>query len=69
VRTSARDCEIRGGEYVAYDRADYRTALKVRLQPAKEGDPKAQIAWNQVPQAIDRGSGPRSIGKACCGSS
>jgi hypothetical protein len=29
IKTSAQDCEIRGGEYVAYDRADYTTALKV----------------------------------------
>ena len=29
VRTTAQDCRIRGGEYVAYDRADYKTALKV----------------------------------------
>ena len=26
IKTSAQDCEIRGGEYVAYDRADYRTS-------------------------------------------
>jgi len=31
VKTSARDCEIRGGEYVSYDRADYATALRVWL--------------------------------------
>ena len=29
------DCEIRGGEYVAYDRADYRTALAVWMETAK----------------------------------
>ena len=33
VRTTALDCGIRGGEYVAYDRADYRTALHVWLKP------------------------------------
>ena len=38
VRTSALDCEIRGGEYVAYDRADYRTVLEVWLESAKQGD-------------------------------
>jgi uncharacterized caspase-like protein len=38
IRTSAVNCGIRGGEYVAYDRADYRTALKVWLPKAKEGD-------------------------------
>src|SRR5215813_13990115 len=29
VRTSQADCEIRGGEYVSYDRANYQTALQV----------------------------------------
>jgi hypothetical protein len=29
IKTAAQDCEIRGGEYVAYDRADYRTSLNV----------------------------------------
>ena len=42
VKTSAAECEIRGGEYVAYDRADYRTALKVWLPQAEAGDPQAQ---------------------------
>lgn len=42
VRTTQRDCEIRGGEYVAYDRANYATALKIWLPQAQEGDPKAQ---------------------------
>src|SRR5262245_2329114 len=31
MKTSQRDCEIRGGEYVSYDRANYATALKVWL--------------------------------------
>lgn len=42
IRTTAEDCAIRGGEYVAHDRADYRTALKVWLEPAENGDPDAQ---------------------------
>lgn len=42
VKTSGADCEIRGGEYVAYDRANYATALKVWLPQAKAGDAKAQ---------------------------
>ena len=36
VKTSASDCEIRGGEYVAFDRADYSTALNIWLPQAKE---------------------------------
>ena len=42
VRTSATDCEIRGGEYTSYDRADYGTALQVWMGPAEAGDAKAQ---------------------------
>ncbi len=42
VKTSAVDCEIRGGEYVAFDRANYATALKIWLPQAKQGDSAAQ---------------------------
>ncbi len=42
VKVSSQDCEIRGGEYVAYDRANYRTALRVWLPLAQEGDMVAQ---------------------------
>lgn len=42
VRTSQGDCEIRGGEYVSYDRASYATALQIWLPLAQKGDTKAQ---------------------------
>lgn len=42
IRTTAEDCAIRGGEYVALDRADYGTALKVWMGAAEGGDPDAQ---------------------------
>jgi hypothetical protein len=42
IRTTAEDCAIRGGEYVAMDRADYGTALKVWLETAEKGDAEAQ---------------------------
>ena len=42
IRTTAEDCAIRGGEYVALDRADYGTALKVWISAAQGGDPDAQ---------------------------
>ncbi len=54
IKTSAAECEIRGGEYVAYDRADYRTALKVWLPQAQAGDPEAQ---NYVGQIYEKGLG------------
>ena len=50
IRTSGIDCEIRGGEYVAYDRADYRTALAVWQAAAEEGDPKAQTYVGEIYQ-------------------
>jgi len=48
VKTSARDCEIRGGDYAEYDRASYATALKVWLAPAEEGDPEAQTYVGEI---------------------
>ncbi len=42
AKVSSQDCEIRGGEYVAFDRADYETALRVWKPMADEGDPVAQ---------------------------
>jgi hypothetical protein len=43
VRTTVDDCEIRGGEYVSYDRSDYATALQIWLPAAQQGDEQAEI--------------------------
>lgn len=48
VRTTAQDCAIRGGEYTAYDRSDYATALKVWLPQAEEGDKVAQTYVGEI---------------------
>ena len=48
IRTSGLDCGIRGGEFVAYDRADYRTALNVWLTAAMEGDAKSQVYVGEI---------------------
>jgi multidrug efflux pump subunit AcrA (membrane-fusion protein) len=48
TKTSALDCAIRGGEYVAYDRSDYATALKVWLPQAQEGDKVAQAYVGEI---------------------
>jgi hypothetical protein len=48
VKTSARDCQLRGGEYVSYDRANYATALKIWLPKAKEGDVDAQTYVGEI---------------------
>lgn len=48
VKTSAADCEIRGGEYVAYDRANYGSALKIWLPLANNGDKQAQTYVGEI---------------------
>ena len=48
MRTTALDCQIRGGEYTESDRANYRTALQVWLTEAKAGDPEAQYYVGQI---------------------
>lgn len=54
IRTNQADCEIRGGEYVAFDRANYQTALKVWLDQATAGDAEAQ---NYVGEIYHKGLG------------
>ena len=48
IKTTATDCEIRGGEYVAFDRADYATALKIWLPVAQSGDAEAQTYVGEI---------------------
>jgi len=54
IRTTAKDCAIRGGEFVAYDRASYSTALKVWLPAAQQGDVNAM---NYVGEIYEQGLG------------
>lgn len=54
IRTTQADCEIRGGEYVSYDRANYQTALKVWMGQAEAGDAEAQ---NYVGEIYMKGLG------------
>lgn len=54
VRTTQADCEIRGGEYVAHDRANYQTALKVWMDQALSGSAEAQ---NYVGEIYHKGLG------------
>lgn len=57
TRTTASDCRIRGGEYVAYDRADLRSALNVWLEAAEGTDAAAQEAQVYVGEIYERGVG------------
>ena len=54
IKTTAADCRIRGGEYVAYDRADYKSALNVWMPSAESGDADAQV---NVGEIFERGLG------------
>jgi TPR repeat protein/uncharacterized caspase-like protein len=48
MRLPARECNIRGGEYVVYDQTNYRTALKIWLSRAKTGDREAQTNVGEI---------------------
>jgi uncharacterized protein len=48
IETTAADCKTRGGEYTAYDRADYKSALKVWMPAAESGDPEAQTNVGEI---------------------
>src|SRR4249919_1096000 len=54
ISTTQADCQIRGGEYVSYDRANYQTALKVWLDQAMAGSAEAQ---NNVGEIYSKGLG------------
>lgn len=54
IKTTGVDCEIRGGEYVLFDRANYETAMNIWLPMAENGDPKAQ---NYVGEIYEKGLG------------
>jgi len=54
IKTNTAECEARGGEYVAYDRASSATTLKVWLPLAEEGDAEAQT---YVGETYEKGLG------------
>ncbi len=56
IETTAADCRVRGGEYTAYDRADYKSALKVWMPAAERGDPEAQT---NVGEIFEKGLGDK----------
>ena len=57
IHTTASDCRVRGGEYVAFDRANFKTALDVWMAAAQAGDPEAQY---NVAEIYERGLGGQS---------
>lgn len=54
LKTTARECQIRGGEYATHDRASLQTALEVWLPAAKEGDAEASTIVGEI---FERGLG------------
>jgi hypothetical protein len=54
IKTTKSDCGIRGGEFIIYDRSDYRSALQALLPEARAGDPVAQT---YVAEIYEKGLG------------
>lgn len=48
VKTTKSDCGIRGGEFILYDRSDYRSALQALMPEAEAGDPVAQTYVGEI---------------------
>lgn len=48
IKTTKRDCAIRGGEFVLFDRSDYSSALASLLPKARGGDPIAQTYVGEI---------------------
>jgi hypothetical protein len=51
---TAAECQTRGGEYVAYDRADFKTSLRVWMPTAEQGDADAQVSVGEI---FEKGAG------------
>jgi len=51
---TAAECRTRGGEYVAYDRADFKTSLRVWMPSAEQGDAAAQVSVGEI---FEQGAG------------
>ena len=54
IKTTQSDCGIRGGEFIRFDRADYKTALQVLLPKARAGD---MVAQTYVGEIYEKGLG------------
>lgn len=52
AKLTAKECALRGGEYVAYDESNFATVAKVWKQQADEGDATAQ---NYMGELFERG--------------
>ncbi len=57
AKLTAKECALRGGEYVAYDEANFATVAKVWQQQADGGDATAQ---NYMGELFEKGVGGQS---------
>lgn len=48
ARETRMNCQIRGGEYTAYDRSSLSSSLKIWLPMADAGDPEAQLMVGEI---------------------
>ncbi len=48
MKTTAKTCEIRGGEYVLDDPANYKSSLRIWQDAANNGDPEAQYFVGEI---------------------
>ncbi len=48
TKTSANDCEIKGGDYVKFDRASMASSLNVWQESASKGDAQAQFFVGEI---------------------
>jgi hypothetical protein len=48
VKSTVDECEIRGGEYVKFARANFGTAMQVWKESAGKGDPQAQVYVGEI---------------------
>ena len=54
AKTSAGECEVRGGEYVESDRSNLASALKIWIPGARDGD---KVAQTYVGEIFEKGAG------------
>ncbi len=48
AKVTVKECEVRGGEYVLFDRSDPATALKIWRPAAEQGDAVSQFRVGQI---------------------
>jgi predicted nucleic acid-binding Zn-ribbon protein len=48
AKTTRKECAMRGGEYIVFDRSDYASALQALLPKARAGDPVAQAYVGEI---------------------